>query len=121
MTQNMTPRQLKALAILLEGGTDGEAAAAAGVKRQTVNNWRRDGVFDEAYQEHEAAILPKVTRSLIAASAACVDYLADVVKDDSKSDTVRIRAASTLLQNALRFKETAELAARLDALEQVMK
>ena len=120
MARNVTPTQLKALTVLLAGGNDIEAAEAADVRRETVNRWKRDDTFQAAFREQEALILPTVTRKLIGSLADCATYLVDVVNDEEKSDTLRIRAAAVLLDRAIKYKETTELAARLDALEKVM-
>ena len=121
MAQTVTPTQLKALTVLLDGGTDTEAAEAADVRRETVNRWKRDETFQAAFREQEAAILPTVTRKLVGSLADCVTYLVDVVNDDKKSDTLRIRAAAVLLDRAIKYKETTEVAARLDALEELIR
>lgn len=45
-TRHLTQQQENALALILQGQTDGEVAQAVGVTRQTVNGWRnRDAEF----------------------------------------------------------------------------
>jgi len=44
--QQLSPKQILALPLVLEGNTDDQVAQAVGVKRQTVNEWRnRDPRF----------------------------------------------------------------------------
>jgi len=48
----VTPRQERAIRALLTGATDAEAAAAAGVSRETCNRWRhRNADFIAAMNE----------------------------------------------------------------------
>lgn len=41
----LTPKQLTVIVALVKGGTDDEAASAAGVGRQSISRWRHDPLF----------------------------------------------------------------------------
>lgn len=121
MRQKLAPNQVKALAVLIDGGNDSEAAEAAGVRRQTVNTWKNKPEFQDEFDKQYAEIIPKATAALTASIGDCVSYLRSVVVDDEKSDTVRIRAASTLLTNAIRYTETSEIVQRLEEVEAIQR
>ena len=117
MSHNITPRQERAVAVLVAGGNDIEASKAAGVKRETVNRWKRDLDFQDAIKKQRDKFLPDVTLAIMASLGDCVAYLRSVVNDDEQSHTLRIRAAGTLLSNALKYQETTDILQRLEALE----
>ncbi|MDR7520783.1 MAG: hypothetical protein QN123_14605 [Armatimonadota bacterium] len=93
----MTPAQEVAVALVLAGKTDGEAASAAGVTRQTVWEWRH----------HHPAFIAEVNRRRKEAWGAAAERLrgllgraVEVLADglDAPDPRVRQRAAGLVLQ-----------------------
>jgi hypothetical protein len=118
MTENgrPSPRQMRAIVALIGGKSIASAAAAASVSPRTLHTWRSDPTFatalqrarDEAFRE----ALETLRRVAATAVATCEGLMA--VKSDAN---VRLAAARTVLQVALRSHEQVVIEQRLAALE----
>ena len=115
MTENLTPRQRKAVETLLTTGDKSRAAEQAGVKRQTVYKWLKQPAFQEVLRVAEAEALQSLSRAL----ARLGDKAARTLDRgmDADSDTIAIRAADIVLQRLLQLRELVDLDARITELE----
>ena len=116
MTQNVTPRQRKAIAALLTGATKQDAAAAAGVKRRTVYRWLQQDAFVAALRDGERDTVDALSRELVNLATDAVAVLRELV-EGGESDHVRLRAVSIVLSNLLKLRELATLETRMCELE----
>jgi len=101
-TQIVTPKQNRALIKLLAGGTDAQAAKAAGVNRRTVFEWRHDDpVFATEYRSRQEAIFDRAMRGLM----KDVDKAARTVSTltDARDESVRLRAAESIIDRVASF------------------
>ena len=94
----LTPEQELAIARLLEGATDAEAAEAAGVTRQTVNTWRnRNPVFMAELNARRRALWDAHQDRMRRLISRALDVLEEDMADDSQSpESRRLRQAAAV-------------------------
>jgi hypothetical protein len=98
---DLPPGALPALAVLAEGGTVGAAAAAAGVHRNTVARWTREGApLAAALADLRRERLAAARARLVAAAGSAVEVLAELAADPCAPPAVRVRAACAILDRA---------------------
>jgi hypothetical protein len=93
--------ELRAFEVLAAGGTVAEAAARAGVHRNTVARWTREGApLAAALAELRRERLAAARARLVAAAGGAVEVLAELAADPCAPPAVRVRAACALLDRA---------------------
>jgi hypothetical protein len=97
----LTPQQHQVISLLADGHSIIGAAAAAGISRNTIRNWRRSvpafarelefATREQALAWHEQALLlaPLATKTI-----------SDILNDPEASAALRLRAAITILKMA---------------------
>ena len=113
----LSPRQLTAIASLLQHGTVTAAAKDADVPERTFYNWLALPEFTAELKRRQSELVDGAYRRLQASITAAVDVLTAIMADTSIAPGIRLRAADSVLSNALRWAEHTDLAQRLDALE----
>ena len=115
-TQELTPRQYKALASLLTEPSIRKASEASGVPERTLYTWLKDPLFDAEYRTmrreataQASAIVQKYSGN---AAATLVALMAS-----GNPAAVRLAAASKVYEYAIKSVELEDLAVRLEALE----
>ena len=118
MAENgISHKQTAAIGALLVHRTQAEAAAAAGVSPRQLSRWlTEDAGFRAALAEAEAAIVDHTARRLTQATMAALDTVIRIMETGS-SDSVKLRAAVSLLDTTLRWHELRVIEQRLSALE----
>jgi len=114
----LTAKQKKAVAALVQGARDKEAAIAAGVADRTMARWKELPEFTAAVKTGSSAVIDDATRYLTAGLSTMLTILLNVAKDKSAPDSVRIRAALGWIDRQVRFVEQTEILERLDMLEE---
>lgn len=117
-TSKLTPKQVKALAVLVDGGADADAARAAGVTARTVRRYRTLPNFVAALHKAEGRALRDMSRKLTHASRSALAVIERIMEDTSEPSTIRLRAAGMLLQHRATFYELGTLTDRVTALEE---
>ena len=114
----LTPKQVKAIAALLDpqNRTNEAAAVAAGCSKRVLQTWLAEGDFAAALQSAQSDMIGAATMRMTALTGLAVDALADNL-DEYTNDKQRLVAAVALLDRVLRFKELAEFETRIAALE----
>ena len=115
--EKLSTRQLKALASLAGGASKPAAAAACGVTTRTIDRWLLDSVFStELTRRSSFAIKAAAVRF-----AAMLDQAADVMEaamtKPERLTGVKLRAANSVVLNAPRLTEVADLVERIEKLE----
>ncbi len=88
----------KALELFANGETIGVIAAKLGVSRTTLYNWRHDDqVFAGQISAVRDAAYHEATGALRAAACTAVEYLVEVLRDDSERTDQRLKAATVIL------------------------
>jgi hypothetical protein len=96
-SEELSPDQTKAMAVLLRGGTQSEAAAEAGVARETVSRWlHRDPLFMSAYQNTRAELASQVRIELASLGRDAVGAIRETLSQTT-DPALRFRAACKVL------------------------
>lgn len=116
----ISAKQQLALDVLLASGDRGRAAQVAGVNDRTLRKWMHEPAFLAALTTAQDATLDQVTADLVTAAGGAVALLASTVDNKDAALGLRLQAARTLLDAALRWRELRGIERRLDALEQAL-
>jgi hypothetical protein len=108
------------VAALLAGSTYEDAARATGYSRSTVSRRMRDAAFRDQLDALRRDVIARAADLLAAQTVASVDTLARLRDNTALSAGIRARAARDLLDLALRYRDSSELAARVAAIEGVL-
>jgi len=119
--RNLTPRQLRALRMLVSGSSVTAVAAEVGCTTKTVYEWLKMPAFIGELRACEDQAIDAATRRLVALATEAADVLGAVLANPEVSDTVRLRAAATVLDNLLRLRELRDFENRLTALEEAKR
>ena len=112
----LTPGQRKAIEHLLAERNVREAAAA-GMGERTLHRYLTEPHFRQALTAAEGDLIDGATRRLLSLHGQAIDTFSDLLKAESTSDTVKLRAAQAVLDNILKLRELRNVEARLEALE----
>ena len=118
----LSPKQTAAIAALMVSRNLREAAKKADVPERTLYRWvkHNDG-FRAALHDAEAELLGATMRVLLTGTHAAVAVMAGIMADDKTVPSgVRLRAATSWLDQARSWYETETLEGRLDDLEGVV-
>jgi hypothetical protein len=118
-TKELTPRQRAAIAALIAPTARGVAGAAeaAGVSETQLYRWMKQPAFRAALAEAQGAAIEDATRRLTGLAGQAIEVLAKVMADEEATDTVRVRAATSVIELLLRLKDALDFEQRLQALE----
>ncbi len=117
-TQKLSAKQEKAIACLLSEGSVTHAAAKAGIADRTLFGWLKDPSFAAAYRAARREAVSQAVARLQQLSSAAVLVLAHLMADRTTPASVRMHAAKTILEFAIRAVELEAIDSRLSALEQ---
>ena len=116
----MTGKKEKALAALIRAPTRAAAAKEAGVGVSTLRRWmREDAAFRAAYKEALAELLEDASAQAKQNLTRALDVLAEVMESGENAQ-VRITAARSALEYALKLSEAVDVQQRLDAVEKMI-
>ena len=115
----LKPAQTKLLQAILDPAnrTLGDAAKAAGVPHRTAQTWMNRPDFRAELDRIEGDALDGVARRTVNDLNDVEDLYSTIVKDKSKPDHVRLRAAQLLADLALKLWEARNLDRRISELE----
>jgi hypothetical protein len=116
----LTPKQERTIAALLAHPTVDGAAEALGINASTVYRWLQVPAFDTAYRQARREAVSVAIGRLQQVSGAMVGVLVQVAADKKIAPSVRVAAASKVIDLAIRAVELEDLAARIAALEERM-
>lgn len=114
--EKLTRKQEQTIAALLSEATVGAAAEKVGVGEVTLYRWLKMPEFLMAYREARREVVEKAVAQLQQSSWAASTTLVRLL--GSGSDSVRLRAAQTILDQANKGLEMLDFEERLAALEQ---
>ena len=112
-------KQEEAIAALLTQRSTEEAARAAGIGLTTLLRWMKDPDFGTAYRDARRAAFSQSIARLQQATGAAASTLLKVMVDPATPPATKVRAADSVLAHAAKAIEIEDLAARVDALEQI--
>ena len=113
MAQNgvLSPAQRRAVVAVLASRTVTAAAEKAEVSLRTLTRWLADPDFQAALTAAEADLLAVTTRQLLSSTMAALGVVGTIMTGDGPPG-VRLRAATTWLDQARTWYETKTLEAR---------
>src|SRR3712207_516344 len=106
-------KQQQAIAALLGSRNVEAAAKAAGIGERTLWRWMAEPEFAAALSAAEGAAIDAATRRLVHMQDGAIDTLQSVLDDPRATATVRLRAATAVLDYLLRLRELRNIEARL--------
>jgi hypothetical protein len=118
-SDELTPKQRKAIAALIDNPSTDGAAKAAGVTRQTLWLWMQNEAFRREYHAAQRQLVDGAIAELQNATAQAVRTL--VRNLDCGNFFAENGAATTILSHSLKALELRDLIARVDELEKLAK
>ncbi|MDB5349196.1 MAG: hypothetical protein JWN86_443 [Planctomycetota bacterium] len=119
LTATWNAKQERVALLLAAGRSIKGAAKASEVGERTAHDWLADKDYRAFVAELRGRILNRAVGRLSQATNAAVGELVKLLKDESA--TVRLRAATAILDGAVRMREHVELDERMLAIEQQQK
>ncbi len=114
--ENLTTKQETFLTALLTAPTVAEAARIAKVNDTTARRWLSQPHIRAAWLDMRRQVVDQALMSVQSATRAAVATLLDCLKPKYPAG-VRVRAATAILETAIRTVEIGDLAARIEELE----
>lgn len=108
------------IAALLSHPTIEAAAKAVGIGEATARRWMKEPAFRELYRDARREAMRHTTARLQEASGEAVECLRKV-QQSGESESARVSASRTIIEQAMRAADLEDVHERLDALEAVMK
>lgn len=113
---SLSAAQRRAILAVMTSRTTAAAAEKAEVAERTLYRWLADPAFQAALTEAEAEVQAATTRQLLSGTSAALGVVGTIMTGDGPPG-VRLRAATTWLDQARTWYETKTLEARLQVLE----
>jgi transposase len=117
---DLTGKQDKMIASLLEHRTIGEAASAIGVAASTIYRWLQEPDFQEAYQKARHQVVQQAISYLQHTCSEAVEALREVIMCKDTPPSSRVMAARTILDFSLKGIELDDLVSRIEKLERIV-
>jgi hypothetical protein len=117
---NRKVRSEEIISALLEHGNTSKAARALGVSEATVRRRLRTEEFQEEFRRVRREALSQAVARLQQSSTAAAVTLLRIMVDPAAPASTRMRAASCVLDGAIRGMEMEDLEVRLARLEQAL-
>lgn len=114
----LTAKQLRAIAVLLSAATVYEAAVALHVHERTLRRWLAEPAFRAELRAAEDAAIDAATRRLIGVVDGSIEALIEVRDDEQSPAHSRVRAAQVCLETLVKLRELRDIESRLAALEE---
>lgn len=116
MTSPDRPQGKDAVIVALaQGRPPLEAAAAGGISARTLRRWQQTPEFRAEVTRLRSQLLDRTVGALVEAAADAVATLRAALDDDDSA--VQVRAARAILSALIQVRESADLEARITALE----
>jgi hypothetical protein len=112
--------QEKAIAGLLLRPSIQQAAKYAEIGERTLLRWLKDDDFNKAYREARFHLVQQAISQIQDATRDAVKTLCEVLNNKKAPPGVRVRAASIIIDNALKATEIDNLEARITELERLI-
>jgi len=113
--QHLTIKQEHAIVLTLQGQTIRDIAKTLNVSERTVYGWMQNEKFQKQLKEERNKIRDEALDKFKQFATRAVERLRDLL--ESPSDTIALRASTTILDFTLKARELEELEERLTALE----
>ena len=118
MEGNLTPRQRRAIPLILAGKNIESGCMSAGISKQTFYKWLKDETFRGEYQRQQGLLFDLAFDTVKRNVQDGADKLAGLLAT-SNPQLLR-RVCRDVLDYALKMKEMTDVEARLDVLERTV-
>lgn len=98
----------KAVSALMACPTAKEAAKAAGIGESTLRAYKSDPEFVELYKAARHELIDAGVKSMQERFSEAVETICEIMHDKAASPSVRLSAASSIIQNAVRLTDQTE-------------
>jgi len=115
----LTSKKQEAIAALIGGATVTEAAAKAGVRRQTVHGWMHERAFITELKAAEAKALNKISRKLVVLADRAVAVFKEVLDNPKANINLRVQVADKLIRRLIELRTQVDLEERVSELEKL--
>ena len=105
MTNKRTTKKSKAIAALMSGKNNIQAAHIAGVHERTIYRWLSDPSFQSDLREAETQIIESITRQVASSQEKAMEVLYQLLTAEDASPHIRLNAANSILRMALAFRD----------------
>ena len=116
--KEVSPRQKKVIAALLNSRTIEEALKVTGTARNTLHQWMKQEHFKAQLRSQQDIALEEAVHALKSNLTKAIQVLSDLL--DSKNEAVKRGAANDMLTHMFKFREFREIEDRLIALEKAV-
>lgn len=116
-----TRKREEAIAALLACSTIEAAAKAVGISEPTLLRWLKEEEFSAAYRAARRQSVNVAVTRLQQASSSAVETLVSIMQDAEKPGSVRLSAARSVLEFAIKAGEMQELEERMQELEATLE
>jgi hypothetical protein len=110
----------KAIAGLILKPSISEAAKYAGMGERTLLRWLKDDDFQKSYRDARYHLVQHALTQIQDATQDAARTLRSILNDKVAPASVRVRAASIILDNAIKGVELENLEMRISALEKAL-
>jgi hypothetical protein len=118
-SNEISAQQQRAITSLLTAKNVAAAAKDAKVGLRTLHRWlAEDGAFKRALSAAEGELINTATRRLLTYQEHAITVIASIMADKAHSATVRLRAATVIIDTMLKLRELRNIEERLSALEE---
>lgn len=111
----LSPKQLKAIPIILGSKNISEGVKKAKISRDTFYDWYKEPVFKAEFNRQRQEVIDTATHELKMSAGDAVRTLRELLTSDE--DTIRLRTAQILFDNILKFAELQDVQERLANIE----
>ena len=115
----LTPKQRRAIPILLMGKSIEEGCEQARISKGCYYRWSKQEFFPVALEKTREAIAKEALDRLRACLLATVNRLIELTESDDEA--IRLRASSTILDHFWKAREFSSLENRLERIEEQIK
>lgn len=117
VTDNLNPKQERAIVALLNEHNVTKAAAVTNVHEHTLYRWLSEPEFSAAYRRARREAFGQAIALTQRYAPLAVNTLAKILMDDKSPPTSKVNAATALLRFGREGIDLDDLAARVEALE----
>ena len=118
---DLSAQQRQVLGSLLGGVPIVRAAEAAEVDPSSIYRWLKQPAFAEALREGRRQVAQQGLAQLQGLVADAVSVVRQILNDDTRTPTVRLRAAELVIEQTTRYLEIDDLERRLRELEAMLE
>lgn len=113
--RNLSPKQRKAISLIIANGSISGGCQAAGISRSVFYNWMKNDAFRDAFISEQDNVIETALKDLKGLSSEAVESLGKLLKESN--DNIKLRAIALILEHTIKLKEIESIEQRLEAIE----